>query len=184
MNKVEATNVLKEFIETYIKSHGEEDIITVQLDNVDIEAFSTIAKELEKETVSKETYDDEYLLRKELDLKAWKLERKVWSLERIIEDLKQDTLDDAREDFMFDVYNILDFLPTNNEANKIIDVFDRVTSGLNFTKDEILRKIKAKIEALPKTYPFANHFDMYVKVDDVRKIIDKYKKSEEKSENV
>lgn len=40
------------------------------------------------------------------------------------------TLDDAREDFVSDVYNILDFLPTNNEANRIIDVFDRVTSGL------------------------------------------------------
>lgn len=36
----------------------------------------------------------------------------------------------AREDFMNDVYNTLDFLPTNNEANRIIDSFDRVTSGL------------------------------------------------------
>lgn len=77
MNKIEATNVLKEFIETYIKSHGEEDVITVQLDNIDIEAFSTIIKELEKETVSKEDYDYEYLLRKELDLKVWKLERQL-----------------------------------------------------------------------------------------------------------
>ena len=41
------------------------------------------------------------------------------------------SLDDAREDFMYDVYNTLDFLPTNNEANRIIDSFDRVTSGLN-----------------------------------------------------
>ncbi len=40
------------------------------------------------------------------------------------------SLDDAREDFMCDVYNVLDFLPTNNEANRIIDSFDRVTSGL------------------------------------------------------
>lgn len=123
MTKIEATNVLKEFIETYIKSHGEEDIITVQLDNVDIEAFSTIVKELEKETVSRETYEHEYFLRNKFEVKAWKLER-------LIEDWKQNTLDDAREDFMFDIYNILDFLPTNNEANQIIDVFDRVTSGL------------------------------------------------------
>ena len=36
----------------------------------------------------------------------------------------------AREDFMNDVYNTLDFLPTNNEANRIIDSFDRVTSEL------------------------------------------------------
>ena len=39
----------------------------------------------------------------------------------------------------------------------------------------VLDKIRAEIEALPKTYPFVNHFDMYVKEDDVRKIIDKYK---------
>jgi hypothetical protein len=39
-------------------------------------------------------------------------------------------LDDAREDFMSDVYNTLDFLPTNDEANRIIDSFDRVTSGI------------------------------------------------------
>lgn len=75
MTKIESTNVLKEFIETYIKSHGEEDVITVQLDNVDIEAFSTIVKELEKETVSRESYDHEYFLRKELSLKVYKLDR-------------------------------------------------------------------------------------------------------------
>lgn len=40
------------------------------------------------------------------------------------------TNEEAREDFMNDVYNTLDFLPTNNEANRIIDSFDRVTSGL------------------------------------------------------
>ena len=39
---------------------------------------------------------------------------------------------------------------------------------------EVLDKIRAEIEALPKTYPFVNHQDMYVKEEDVRKIIDKY----------
>ena len=39
---------------------------------------------------------------------------------------------------------------------------------------EVLDKIRAEIEALPKTYPFVNHYDMYVKEDDVKKIIDKY----------
>ena len=38
----------------------------------------------------------------------------------------------------------------------------------------VIEDIKAEIEALPKTYPFVNHFDMYVKEDDVRKIIDKH----------
>jgi hypothetical protein len=46
-------------------------------------------------------------------------------------------------------------------------------------KDSILDKIKAEIEALPKTYPFVNHIDMYVKVSDVTKIIDKYKAESE-----
>ena len=39
---------------------------------------------------------------------------------------------------------------------------------------DVLDKIRAEIEALPKTYPFMNHFDTYVKEDDVKKIIDKY----------
>lgn len=44
------------------------------------------------------------------------------------------------------------------------------------SKDEMaLDKIKSEIEALPKTYPFVNHLDVYVKVTDVMKIIDKYK---------
>ena len=46
-------------------------------------------------------------------------------------------------------------------------------------RDSILDKIKAEIEALPKTYPFVNHIDMYVKVSDVTKIIDKYKAGSE-----
>lgn len=45
--------------------------------------------------------------------------------------------------------------------------------------DKALNRIKAEIEALPKTYPFVNHIDMYVKEDDVRRIIDKYKAGEE-----
>jgi hypothetical protein len=46
-------------------------------------------------------------------------------------------------------------------------------------QDSILDKIKAEIEALPKTYPFVNHIDMYVKVSDVTKIIEKYKAESE-----
>lgn len=43
----------------------------------------------------------------------------------------------------------------------------------------VLDKIRAEIEALPKTYPFVNHYDMYVKEDDVKKIINKYKAESE-----
>ena len=45
---------------------------------------------------------------------------------------------------------------------------------VRYIKCEVLDKIRAEIEALPKTYPFVNHYDMYVKEDDVKKIIDKY----------
>ena len=46
-------------------------------------------------------------------------------------------------------------------------------------QESILDKIRAEIEALPKTYPFINHIDTYVKEDDVKKIIDKYKAESE-----
>lgn len=46
----------------------------------------------------------------------------------------------------------------------------------------VLDKIRAEVEALPKTYPFVNHIDMYVKEDDVKKIIDKYKVESEGKE--
>lgn len=45
--------------------------------------------------------------------------------------------------------------------------------------DCILDQMRKEVEALPKTYPFINHFDMYVKVSDVEKIIDKYKAESE-----
>ena len=44
---------------------------------------------------------------------------------------------------------------------------------------EVLDKIRAEIEALPKTYPFTNHIDTYVKEDDVKRIIDKYRAESE-----
>ncbi len=64
-------------------------------------------------------------------IKALEQEPNTWSL------------DDAREDFMHDVYNTLDFLPTNNEANRIIDSFDRVTSGL---KQELCEDVISRQE--------------------------------------
>lgn len=46
-------------------------------------------------------------------------------------------------------------------------------------QEPVLDKIRAEIEALPKTYPFINHIDTYVKEDDVKRIIDKYKAESE-----
>ena len=43
---------------------------------------------------------------------------------------------------------------------------------------DVLDKIRAEIEALPKTYPFVNHIDAYVKEEDVRRIINKYNNKE------
>ena len=56
----------------------------------------------------------------------------------------------------------MDFIQPKKTVGKLISV-------------DILDKIRAEVEALPKTYPFVNHIDMYVKEDDVKKIIDKYK---------
>lgn len=58
-------------------------------------------------------------------------------------------LDDVREDFMYDVYNILDFLSTNEEANLIIDSFDRVTSGI---KQQPCADAISRQEVLDQTY--------------------------------
>jgi hypothetical protein len=56
---------------------------------------------------------------------------------------------------------------------EILEALDMAIKAME--QDSILDKIKAEIEALPKTYPFVNHIDMYVKVSDVTKIIEKYK---------
>lgn len=42
-------------------------------------------------------------------------------------------------------------------------------------QEPILDKIRVEIEALPKVYPFVTHINTYVKEDDVRRIINKYK---------
>jgi hypothetical protein len=78
---------------------------------------------------------------------------------------------------------------TKEDWNKISDAeFENTTSvtfqtpqgrQVRYIKCEVLDKIRAEIEALPKTYPFVNHIDTYVKEDDVKKIIDKYKAESE-----
>ena len=59
-----------------------------------------------------------------------------------------------------------------------------VSSGVcEHDKNKVLDKIRAEIEALPKTYPFTNHIDTYVKEKDVEDIIDKYKSEIEPQES-
>lgn len=51
MTREEAINDLKDFIDTYITIHGEEDTIAVSLDNVDVEAFHVAIKALAQEPI-------------------------------------------------------------------------------------------------------------------------------------
>lgn len=73
---------------------------------------------------------------------------KTWA-DEIIKALEQEpnawSLDDAREDFLYDVYKTLEFLPTNDEANRIIDSFDRVTSGI---RQELCDDCISRVDAL------------------------------------
>lgn len=94
------------------------------------------------------------------------------------------SLDDARENFMHDVYNTLDFLPTNEEANRIIDSFDRVTSDIRseFYDNcirELIREFDNKHPALFADYmrEFNNHpiseiikymWDMHDLIEDIK----------------
>lgn len=109
-----------------------------------------------------------------------------------IEALKQEqntwNLDDAREDFMYDVFNTLDFLPTNDEANRIIDSFDKVTRGIKY---DVLDKIRAEIGQLASRYTISRErggmgqvewSDRLIKESEVMQILDKYKaESEERN---
>ena len=63
------------------------------------------------------------------------------------------------------------------------DANNRYSLGVNSRLDGCPLKsvdgLIKKIQELPKTYPFVNHFDMYVKEDDVIQIIKKYCGGEE-----
>ena len=59
----------------------------------------------------------------EFTIKVLEQEPNIWSL------------DDARRDFIYDVYKTLTALPTNDEANQIIDSFDRRTSGIGIKQE-------------------------------------------------
>lgn len=76
-------------------------------------------------------------------------------------------LDDAREDFMSDVYNTLDFLPTNNEANRIIDSFDRVTSGLEQQPCEDAISRKDMLAVLRQSHSLTQAWDGFEKLPSV-----------------
>ena len=57
--------------------------------------------------------------------------------------------------------------------------------GLAGSFDKTLEEIRKEINDLPKTYPFINHIDTYVKTDDVISIIDRHlgDKSKDETDN-
>lgn len=55
MTREEAIENLKEFIDTYITCHGEEDTVAVSIDNVDVEALDMAIEALEQLTSYEQT---------------------------------------------------------------------------------------------------------------------------------
>ncbi len=64
-----------------------------------------------------------------------------------------------------------------DQANAMIKSYVSHYEG-NEELRENIEKAKAEIVALPKTYPFVNHIDTYVKEDDVLHILDNIGKAE------
>jgi hypothetical protein len=72
-----------------------------------------------------------------------------------------------------------EYLATNNVSNIDKEFLKTAKEALQQEpKEEVLSKLRAEIEEMPKTYPFVNHLNTYVKDDDVIKIIDKYEEEE------
>ena len=72
-----------------------------------------------------------------------------------------------------------EYLATNNVSNIDKEFLRTAKEALQQEpKEEVLSKLRAEIEEMPKTYPFVNHINTYVKDDDVIKIIDKYEEEE------
>ncbi len=71
-----------------------------------------------------------------------------------------------------------EYFNDKESEHEMDEVFDLAKKSIEERKENVLDKIRAEIEELPKTYPFINHIDSYVKEDDVKKIIDKYRGKE------
>ena len=113
------------------KGHGDlvdvNDIRVIKLeDSVDVYIDAPTIIKADKESEELEMTKEEATIQS--------LMSHIEVLEEMIKTLKQEpktcSLNDAREEFIHDVYNTLDFLPTNDEANWIIESFDRATSGI------------------------------------------------------
>ena len=104
MTREQAIQELEELKPLQMSEHG------------DCECLNVAIKALEQETVSKESYDHEYFLRKELDLKVARLEKQIAEQEPCEDAVsRQAVLDELRT--CFDTHSIYD---ENNGENYII----------------------------------------------------------------
>jgi len=64
------------------------------------------------------------------------------------------------------------------EKNDIVEAtYSYIYHGIPL--DDVLNKMRSEIKSIsPKTYPFLNSTDRYVKEDDVLQIIDKYREEQ------
>lgn len=69
-------------------------------------------------------------------------------------------------------------LDNNSERAETQAYFAGEAYGWEQGRKALIEDVKAEIEALPKAYPFINHFDSYVKEDDVFEILDNIGKAE------
>lgn len=76
------------------------------------------------------------------------------------------------------IKGVLKEQPNKSEWQQDHEILKAYSDGAN----DMLCKIETEIEAMPKTYPFVNHFNAYIKVDDVKKILNKYKAEGSKAE--
>ena len=100
--------------------------------------------------------------------------------------LEQEPCEDAisRQAVLEFVKSIQKIKDDHNENGTPINygtICDLVISGWHLMQlpsvtpiSSVIDDIKADIRALPKTYPFVNHLDTYIKEDDVLEIIDKH----------
>ena len=81
--------------------------------------------------------------------------------------------DDMFNRIQDDVYSTYDGVDCLKAVRNVTSIPLGYTIGLagSFAKIDDIRK---EINDLPKTYPFINHIDTYVKTDDVLKILDKH----------
>ena len=82
--------------------------------------------------------------------------------------------DDMFNRIQDDVYSTYDGVDCLKVVRNGTPIPTGYSIGLAGSFDKTLEEIRKEINDLPKTYPFINHIDTYVKTDDVIRIIDRH----------